>query len=170
VYQIRKETPADVTAIYTVTEAAFETPSEAQLVDRLRAAGALTLSLVADSGAELVGHVGFSPVTVTDEKGTVHEGVCLAPVSVSPKLQRQRIGTGLVEVGLDMLRDTDTPFVVVLGHPEYYPRFGFERASGYGIRWDQEYPDEALMVLALRDGGLDSVSGVVKFRPEFDGV
>lgn len=93
----------------------------------------------------------------------------LAPMAVKPDRQKQGIGSSLVERGLEILREQGCPFVIVLGHPEYYPRFGFERASKYGLlsQWEG-VPDEAFMVIVLDQTALESVSGVAKYRAEFD--
>jgi putative acetyltransferase len=93
----------------------------------------------------------------------------LAPLAVLPELQRQGIGIELTNAGLAAVRQTPCPFVIVLGHPEYYPRFGFERASRYGIRSQYEgVPDEAFMILVLDQGALRGKSGVARYRDEFD--
>lgn len=167
---IRAETVADIPSIHRVNASAFETDAEARLVDALRKSGALTLSLVAQSDAGVIGHIAFSPVTVTREDGVVIAGVGLAPMAVLPAHQRSGIGSKLITEGLRLLRAGGHRFCVVLGHPDYYPRFGFSRASAHGLRWDQTVPDEAFMVQALTSDGLEGVSGVVRFRPEFDGV
>jgi putative acetyltransferase len=93
----------------------------------------------------------------------------LAPVAVLPDRQRGGIGSSLVKRGLEILRDRGCPFVIVLGHPEYYPRFGFELASNYGLysQWDG-VPDEAFMVMIMDHASLKGVSGVAKYREEFN--
>jgi putative acetyltransferase len=166
---IREETPADVTAIHAVNVAAFETDAEARLVDALRAAGALTLSLVAEIEGAIVGHIAFSPVTLTSGQRTV-AGVGLAPMAVVPAQQRSGIGGKLVQEGLRRLRDAGHPFCVVLGHADYYPRHGFLRASSFGIRWEHPVPDEVFFVQELTPGGLQGLSGTIRYRPELDAV
>lgn len=166
---IREEGPADRTAIYDVNVAAFKTDAEAKLVDALRAAGALRLSLVAESRGQVVGHIAFSPVTVTGEQGTIH-GIGLAPMAVLPTDQRMGIGGRLIAEGLRRLREAHHPFCVVLGHADYYPRHGFRRASTFGIRWEKTVPDEVFHVQELAPGGLTGVSGVVRYRQEFERV
>lgn len=171
---LRPELPSDTAAIHRVNAAAFETDAEARLVDALRAAGALTLSLVAvaEPGATVVGHIAFSPVTVTreGEAGAAVSGIGLAPMAVLPEVQRRGVGTRLVEEGLKRLRSMGHRFCVVLGHPGFYPRFGFVPASRHGLRWEQPAADEAFQVLALSPGGLDGVAGVVRYRPELSGL
>jgi putative acetyltransferase len=168
VIALRDERRDDVEAIFRLHAAAFESDAEARLVDALRAAGALTLSLVAVDGDAIVGHVAFSPVTITDERGLAHHGVGLAPMAVAPSRQREGIGGRLIDEGLRRLRDRR--FCVVLGHPALYTRHGFVRASTRAVRWDRPAPDEAFMIRALADGGLDGVAGVARYRPEFEAV
>lgn len=167
--RIREEAPADVTAIHQVNVAAFETDAEARLVDALRAAGALRLSLVAEVHDKIVGHIAFSPVTVVSDQRTVG-GVGLAPMAVLPDHQRTGIGGELIAEGLRRLREAEHPFCVVLGHADYYPRHGFLRASTFGIRWENAAPDEVFHVQELAPGGLTGVSGIVRYQPEFASV
>jgi putative acetyltransferase len=166
-FVIRDEAPADVASIHALNEAVFETDSEARLVDALRADGRLSLSLIALEGAVAVGHVAFSPLTITRADGGIVEGIGLGPMAVIRARQGSGIGTRLVATGLGRLRATGHPFCIVLGHPAYYPRFGFERASRFGIRWERDAPDDAFFVLELAPGGLLGVSGVVRYAPEF---
>jgi putative acetyltransferase len=167
---IRRETAADQAGIRRVLERAFPTPAEAALVDALRAAGCVTLSLVAvGAGDEVLGHILFSPVTIDTAAGT-RAAVGLAPMAVDPAWQRQGIGGRLVRAGLEILRRQGHAAVVVLGHPDYYPRFGFAPASRAGLRWEHPCPDEAFMALALAPDGLTARAGVVRYRPEFAAV
>ena len=166
---LRPEIPADHAEVRRVNELAFSQPAEADLVDALRAAGAATLSLVAVYEGRVVGHILFSPVTVASPRGDF-AAVGLAPMAVLPELQKQGVGSLLVQAGLDQLRRAGHEVVVVLGHPGYYPRFGFERSGAHGIRWEHDAPDEAFMVLELRPGALGGRGGVVRYRPELDAV
>jgi putative acetyltransferase len=167
--RIRPETPADAAAVRRVNEQAFGRAVEADLVDALRDAGAAILSLVAEADGEVVGHVLFSPLSIETATG-VHEAVALAPLAVVPERQRQGIGTRLVEDSLARLRDGGHAAVVVIGHAAYYPRFGFLRASRWGLGVTFEVPDEAFMALELVPGFLAGCAGTVRYRPEFDGA
>ncbi|MBE0429823.1 MAG: N-acetyltransferase [Thermoleophilia bacterium] len=165
---IRHERPEDAASIRFIHEQAFGQPAEAGIVDRLRQSCDASLSLVAQSRDGLVGHILFTPVVVESPEHKV-TGMGLAPMAVLPDCQGHGIGSALVRRGIEILRERGCPFIVVLGHPEYYPRFGFERASAHGItsQWD-EVPDEAFMILALDARCLDGVTGVASYRPEFD--
>jgi putative acetyltransferase len=166
---IRPEHPTDHAAIRHVYTLAFGQPNEADLVDALRRHQALTLSLVAVQDHRIVGHIAFSPVSIASDTIT-HDALGLAPVGVLPTHQRQGIGSQLVKSGLQACRDIGCGVVVVLGHPHYYPRFGFTPATPYGIAWEHDAPEEVFMVKALQDGALAQTRGVVKYRPEFDAV
>ena len=165
---IRKETTGDIPAVHALNEKAFERPEEAEVVDKLREFCEGTLSLVAEVDGQIVGHILFSPVAIEAEQGTI-QGMGLAPMAVLPKYQRQGIGSALVNQGLAMLRGTTCPFVIVLGHRDFYPRFGFQPASNHGIRcqWDG-VPDAVFMAIILDESGMADVGGVARYRPEFD--
>ena len=161
--RVRPETPADVPSVRAVHRAAFPSPLESRLVDALRAAGKATLSLVAEEDARVVGHVLFSPVSV---EGTAARGVGLAPLAVLPGHQRGGHGSTLVREGLTRTAALGYDFVVLLGEPDYYRRFGFVPASRFGLR--NEYGvDAPFMAYALRPGGLDRIAGLVRYAPEF---
>jgi len=164
---IRPESPEDRTPVRRVHELAFGQPAEADLVDRLREACADALSLVADDAA-VVAHIFFTPVVV-ESAGQRVVGMGLAPMAVLPERQRTGIGSQLVTRGLEVLRDRRCPFVVVVGHPEYYPRFGFEPASRHGLasQWDG-IPDAAFMAIILDGPVMAGVSGIARYRDEFD--
>ena len=166
---IRPERPEDASQVRHVNELAFGQPTEADLVDRLRQACTETLSLVAEDEA-VVGHILFTPVVI-ERPGRQVVGTGLAPMAVLPDRQRRGIGSQLVRRGLDMLRERGCAFVVVVGHPEYYPRFGFEPASTHGLACQWEgVPDPAFMVLVLDAHAMAGVSGVARYREEFNEV
>ncbi|HEY5790098.1 MAG TPA: N-acetyltransferase [Gammaproteobacteria bacterium] len=166
--EIRLEGAGDSEAIREVNLRAFGEAAEADLVERLRVCCDELLSLVAEDHGEVIGHLQFSPVAlVTPDR--VLQGVGLAPMAVLPAWQRQGVGTALVREGLRRLRERHCPFVVVIGHPDFYPRFGFDRCSRYGIRcpWP-EVPDEAFMVVLLDDLSIRESGGTLHYCPEFD--
>jgi len=128
---IRSETDADISAIAEVTEAAFETleisnQTEKFIIEALRAAGALKLSLVAEMDGRVIGHIAFSPVSISN--GT-ENWYGLGPVSVLPELQRQGVGKALIREGLSRLRDMSAGGCCLVGHPEYYVKFGFQNLA-----------------------------------------
>jgi putative acetyltransferase len=166
---IRREEPADIAAIHDVNEQAFGRTAEADAIDLLRDRGAATLSLVAVIDDRVVGHLLFSPVTIESSERT-WPGLGLAPLAVLPEYQRRGIGTALMLAGLEECRRLGYERIIVLGHPTYYPRFGFEPASRYGVQFEYTAPDEACMILALRPGALDGVAGVAKYQAEWNGV
>jgi putative acetyltransferase len=164
--QIRPEQPADVAAIRQVNLGAFEMPTESDLVDALREQAQPLVSLVADDDGVLVGHILFSPVTLSSRRELQIMG--LAPMAVVPSRQRQGIGSALVRAGLDACRQLGSDAVVVLGHAEYYPRFGFVPASRFGLRCEYDAPDDVFMALELTAGALAGVSpGTFQYHPVF---
>jgi putative acetyltransferase len=166
VLTVRPETPEDIDSICYVNEQAFGQEEEAEIVDKLRNRVALTVSLVAVQENEIVGHIAFSPAVIESESLSF-EAVALAPMAVLPAYQKQGIGGQLVRAGLEECRSLGFEVVVVLGHPTYYPRFSFVPAKPKGITCEFEVPEEAFMVLELREGALAGRSGMVKFQPEF---
>lgn len=164
---VRAERAEDRAAIHRVNELAFERAAEADLVDALRESEAWLpdLSLVAEVDGEVVGHALISLVRLD----TGPQLLSLAPMAVLPGHQREGVGSALVREGLERARATDYPLVAVLGHPGYYPRFGFEPARGFGISTPYDAPDEAWMVLALPSYE-PSVRGTIVYPPAFEEV
>jgi putative acetyltransferase len=173
---IRAESEKDLHAVRLLNESAFGRAEEAALVDALRVAAHPQVSLVACENTEVVGHIFFSPVTIEQNEDVSTATVTtaalmgLAPMAVLPQQQRQGIGSRLVREGLRECLRLGCEAVVVLGHPEYYPRFGFIPASQKGLRCEYPVPDEAFMVTELVPGALDGVRGLVKYHPEFGKV
>jgi putative acetyltransferase len=165
----RCELPPDLPAIRQVITTAFGQSGEADLVDQLRAAGALSLSAVAEVGSDVVGYIGFSPVMIGSAE-VRSPALALAPMAVLPAWQRQRVGSALVRWSLDACQRAGHSIVVVIGHAGYYPRFGFVPAVPRNIRCPFPVPDEAFMVLELNAGALNSVRGTLRYRPEFAGL
>lgn len=165
---IRPEQPDDIAAVRAINETAFSQPAEAAIVDSLRTACPDSVSLVAVEDGRIVGHILFSPVVVSAGNEAT-QGMGLAPMAVLPDRQHQGIGSLLVRAGIEALRERNCPFIIVLGHPEYYPRFGFAPASRHGLSCQWEgVPDEAFMVLILDEEAMAGVSGTVRYREEFD--
>jgi putative acetyltransferase len=165
VVNIRSEEPADNGAIHAVHTASFPTVGEAQLVDALRAARRLCVSLVAVERRDVVGHVAFSPVSVLGAT----DGVGLAPVAVLPAFRRRGIAEQLIREGLAVCKRLNHGFVVVLGDPSYYRRFGFVPATRWALR-DEYGGGDAFQALELRPGGIPAGGGVVRYAPEFAAV
>ena len=163
VYQVRDETPDDVAAIRKVNDLAFDQPLEGHIVDELRKHQAVQLSLVALVDGQVAGHILFSPVT----SGAGRAGSGLGPMAVAPDHQRQGVGAALIAAALPRLREAGCPFVVVLGHHEYYTRFGFVPASRHGLRCEWDVPDEAFMVHVIDAEATRAAAGLVRYRPEF---
>jgi putative acetyltransferase len=169
-FVVRAETPADFDAVRRINELAFGRAEEAALVDALRAAAHPHISLVAETGGQVVGHIFFSPVTLEGEEGAPAM-MGLAPMAVLPEFQNQGVGSRLVREGLGECRRGGCAAVVVLGHPAYYPRFGFVPASRRGLRSEYPVPDEAFMVAELTPGALPpSARGLVKYHAAFGDV
>jgi putative acetyltransferase len=159
--EIRTEEPGDIEQVREVLRSAFRTEAESTLVDALRENGQAVISLVAVRASEVLAHIFFSPVT-TAPPGEA-KGLGLAPLAVRPTAQSQGIGSSLVREGLRLCEEKGYDFCVVLGDPRYYQRFGFEKASAFGIR--NEYGvDEEFMI---RRFSSRSVRGLVRYRPEF---
>ena len=163
---IRPETPEDIDSIRHVNEQAFGQENEAELIEKLRNHGVLAISLVAVQDGEVVGHIAFSPVVI--ESGlSSFEAIALAPMAVLPAHQRKRIGSQMVREGLEECRRLGHEIIVLVGHPDYYPRFGFVPATPRGIDCEFEVPEETWMILELREGALAGREGKVRFQPEF---
>ena len=174
---VRLEEDADREAIRTVHTKSFPTPSEAQLVDALRESGRLWISLVAEEDGEIVGHVAFSPVSVSgvpqdgggDGGGGAGRGVGLGPVATLPDYRKRGIAEALILAGLARCKQRGHGFVVVLGDPAYYKRFGFEPARKANLS-DEYDGGDAFQVLELKPGAIPPAGGRVQYAPEFTTV
>jgi len=162
---IRPENDEDRQAVRNVNKAAFDGDAEANLVDALRDGGFVEVSLVAEVDGKIVGHILFSQLAIITEVGAV-DALSLAPMAVVPSHQRQGIGGKLVEAGLEGCRERGGKIVVVLGHPEFYPRFGFSPELARPL--DSPFGGgEAWMALELVPGTLEGVEGRVEYSPPF---
>ena len=162
---VRAEGPLDATSVREVNDQAFGSPVEGRIVESLRDASDC-ISLVATKNDLVVGHILFTPVSLTPSAGLRVAG--LGPMSVLPEHQRAGIGGQLIRAGLEACREHGYSAVVVVGHPEYYPRFGFEPAHTRGLTLpDFDVPQEVFMVVELDPGVRERLKGAVKYRAEF---
>ncbi len=165
---IRIEDKRDLSAIHLLNASVFETESEAILVDVLRDKAHPFISIVAEKNKEVVGHIMFTPVILSGHPDINIMG--LAPLAVSQKHQRNGIGSSLIRAGVERCKQLEIGAVVVLGHSEYYPRFGFLPTSHFGIGCEYEVPEEAFMILELQSGYLSDKSGIIKYHVAFKNV
>jgi putative acetyltransferase len=156
---IRPEASTDAVAIHAVTSAAFGQANEADLVDALRRDARPFVSLVADRGGAILGHICFSPVSIGGADAERSGALGLGPMAVLPGFQNHGIGSALVHRGFAECRRLNRDVVVVVGHADYYPRFGFRPASLYGMTCEYLVPDDVFMALELRPGALASLGG-----------
>jgi putative acetyltransferase len=170
---IKPETKEDREFIYSVNHLAFGRQDEADLVDRIRESQQFIadLSLVAELDHKIVGHILFSIIKIESAEG-VTECIGLAPMAVLPEYQNKGIGSVLVQIGLKKCIEMGYGLVIVLGHPKFYPKFGFFPASKLGIIVDfgEQVPDEAFMAYEAIPGTWKYRSGIVKYPPTFDGM
>jgi putative acetyltransferase len=167
---IRPETETDRQAVYKVNALAFGQEDESKLIDALRKTEHFIpeLSLVAEQDGRVIGHLLFTKVNIKTQSGDV-PAISLAPMAVQPEHQNEGVGSALVRRGLDECRRLGHSIVIVIGHPNYYPRFGFSVAEEKGIRAPWDVPREAFMVIELVPGALQGATGVVEYPPEFEG-
>jgi putative acetyltransferase len=166
---IREEVASDIGKIWKVNTDAFETEAEANLVNALRKSGCPYLSLVAETENEVVGYILFTPVELSGSENKL-KIMGLAPMAVLSKYQNKGIGSKLVRTGLQHCQSLGYDAVVVLGHPNYYPKFGFVPSVKYGIKSEYEVPDEVFMILELTPGSLKNHEGIIKYHEAFNSV
>lgn len=159
---IRDERPDDADAIRHLHRLAFGQDAEGQLVDALRARAAVLVSLVAVADGAVVGHILMSPATIADV-----QGAALGPMAVAPPHQRRGVGSQLVQTAIERLRAMHCPFVVVLGHPRFYPRFGFTPAHVGGVTCDWKVPADVFMMAVLDPAVAVRLHGRAEYQPEF---
>lgn len=165
--EVRRERPGDEAAVRRVETEAFGRPNEADVVDLLRAKCPEGVSLVAEVSGEIVGHILFEPAIIEGDQGTL-AGVGLGPLAVLPAYQRRGVGSALVRAGIAETRAAGHPYVIIIGHPWYYPRFGFTSPAPYGVRYKPDH-GEAFMILVFDEHAVRAHPGVARERPEFAG-
>lgn len=164
---IRKEEEKDYKNIYEVNKLAFGQENESKLVEKIRKSNNFIpdLSLVADINNRIVGHILFSKIKIIGS--SIFETIALAPMAVIPEFQRQGVGSELINRGMEKAKELGFNSIIVLGHKDYYPKFGFKRASEWNIKCSFEVPDEVFMAIELTDGALEGKAGNVKYPDEF---
>ena len=164
--EVRPEEPRDAVRVFEINRRAFETEVEAKLVDVLRSQVDRLISLVAELDGEVVGHILFTPVTVEGGNASL-KTMGLGPMAVLPEFQRRGIGSKLVRVGLAACRTLGEQAVFVVGHPEFYARFGFELAAPKDLHFGDSACDPYFFVAELEPGALTGLSGSVAYHPAF---
>jgi putative acetyltransferase len=162
---IREERAEDAAAISRINNTAFEGEAEANLVIALRAQNGVIVSLVAEEQGRPVGHILFSPLSLLPKAKA--KLAALAPMAVLPEFQRRGIGSALVQAGIEACRKKRYGAIIVIGHPNFYPRFGFVPAQEFGLRTEYDVPAEAFMALELKPGALAGQDALVQFHPAF---
>ena len=167
--EIRPERPGDEDAKAEDTRRAFEGEEETGIIEAVRGSGYFIpeLSLVAEQDGKIIGHVMFSIITLVRFDRPAEKILSLAPMSVDPEMQKQGIGTALVKAGMEKAAELGHTVVVVIGHPEYYPRFGFRQARPIGFDIGMDVPDAAFMVAGLQPDALQDTAGMIQFSPPF---
>ncbi len=169
--QITEECKQDQDDIREVIIAAFGSIGEAEVVDQLRRTCPVFISLVAKVDNKIVGHVLFTPVRLVFMEDQIIVGIGLAPLAVLPEYQNQGVGTELCSEGLSRVTLAGYPYVVVLGDPSYYHRFGFQQACDFGIKSAfTDVPEDAFMIKILKPDIMDRIKGVIYYQEEFNSV
>ncbi|HLV45584.1 MAG TPA: N-acetyltransferase [Flavobacterium sp.] len=169
---IRQENKDDFNAVFEVNKFAFGQDNEANLVELLRQSNAFDpeLSLVATLGNKIVGHILFTKIRIVNDDKIEIESLALAPMAVKPEFQHKGIGGQLIKHGLDKARELQYKSVIVLGHENYYPKFGFVPADKWKIKPPYDVPTNVFMALELVTDGLKNTNGIVKYPKEFETV
>lgn len=166
--KIRNEQLNDYDEIKKINELAFGQENEGKMIESLRKTSDYnaSLSLVAEIKDKIVGHILFYPIKIKSEKGE-YTILSLAPMAVHPEYQNKGIGSKLIKRGLAIAKETNFDAVIVVGHPKYYPRFGFKPASNWGIKLPFDVPDDVFLALELKDNALKNYKGKVEYPKEF---
>ncbi len=165
---VRSEEPSDYQKIYEINKIAFGGEVEARLVNNLRKTKGFIpqLSLVAEKDGKVVGHILFSIIHINTGEDNIPV-LALAPMAVLPEYQKQGIGSLMIKEGLKKSKELGYKIVVLVGHPDYYPRFGFVPAKEKGLKLPFDAPDEAFMVYEIIPNSLVGISGTIEYPPEF---
>jgi putative acetyltransferase len=165
---IRKETSDDFETIKKVNNLAFNQKQEGILIENLRKKTEFVpeLSLVAILKNKIIGHILYFPITIVTGKNFTTT-LCLAPMAVLPGYQKKGVGGALIKEGLLIAKELGFNSVIVLGHPEYYPRFGFRKASEWKLKEPFGVPEEVIMAIELKEGGLGFGGGMIDFPEEY---
>lgn len=164
---IRKEEEKDYKQVYEVNKLAFQQENESILIEKIRKGENFIpdLSLVAVINNRIVGHILFSKIKIVGD--SIFESIALAPMAVIPAFQKQGVGSELIKKGMAKAKELGFDSIIVLGHKDYYPKFGFERASKWNIKCPFEVPEEAFMAIELTKKALKGKAGTVKYPDEF---
>lgn len=170
--KVKQENKLDYNAVYNINKLAFGEEGEAKLVELLRNSKAFVpeLSLVATIGSNIIGHILFTKIKIIDINQNEFESLALAPMAVNPEFQKKGIGRQLIKTGLDKAREMNFKSVIVLGHKNYYPKFGFKPTKKWGITAPYDVPTSAFMGLELVTDGFKDVRGIVKYPKEFEEI
>ncbi len=167
---IREEEEKDHKQINDVNKLAFQQENESKLIEKIRKSENFIpeLSIVAEINNRIVGHILFSKIKIIGDSD--YESLALAPMAVIPEFQKRGIGSELIKKGIDKAKELGFDSIIVLGHKEYYPKFGFQRASEWHIKCPFEVPDDAFMAIELTEKALESKAGTVEYPDEFNEV
>ena len=165
---IRKEEEKDHKQIYEVNKLAFQQENESKLIEKIRKSENFIpeLSIVAEIDNRIVGHILFSKIKIIGDSD--YESLALAPMAVIPEFQKRGIGSELIKKGIDKAKELGFDSIIVLGHKEYYPKFGFQRASKWNIKCPFEVPDDVFMAIELTEKAFEGKAGTVKYPDEFN--
>ena len=166
-FEILVEQPEHIPGVHRVEELAFGRPDEANAVDQVRAAGAMTTSLIAVLNQEIIGHICFSPMRMLPAGP---KAVGLAPLAVLPEWQKQGVGTALMRAGIEVCRQAGYDVLFVLGHPAYYPRVGFQPAHRFNVASGYGFNGDEFMLLELHPAALAGYKGIAHYHPLWDGI